>query len=161
MRFIKLRQIPPLQWLWMTSLVVALGLTARVESVDLTAPEDACLGTWEVEQKSAKVYIFKQSGKFFGKITWLKRPNEPNTGKAKVDRHNSDPALRSRPILGMVIVKNMTYDPAEKEWKNGTVYDPNSGRNYECTMWMPNAKEMKLRGYWGIIYSTSTWSRVD
>ena len=126
-----------------------------------TPPEDACLGTWEIEQKTARVQVYKQAGKYFGKIVWLKRPNDPNTSKAKLDRHNSDPALRTRPILGLIMLKNMTYDATEKEWGNGTVYDPNSGLTYDCTMWMPHPKTMKLRGYWGLIYSTSAWTRVE
>src|SRR5512133_1748030 len=77
-------------------LVAALPLMAQKTTAD------QILGKWLNEDKDAHVEIYKESGKYFGKIVWLKEPIEESTGKPKLDDENSDPALQTRPIMGLI-----------------------------------------------------------
>ena len=46
---------------------------------------DAIVGKWYNTEKDAQVEIFKEGGKYSGKIVWLKDPTE--NGKPKTDKN--------------------------------------------------------------------------
>ena len=53
------------------------------------ANADAIIGEWYTENNKSVVKIYKQGGKYFGKIIWLKVPNDKN-GYPKKDKNNPD-----------------------------------------------------------------------
>ena len=89
----------------------------------------------------------------------MKTPNNDN-GKPKVDDKNPNKALQNTPILGLVMLKDFAYNADDKEWIDGTIYDPKSGKTYNSTIWIEDNNTLKVRGYWGFIYSTSAWTRA-
>ena len=119
--------------------------------------EDAVIGGWINGDGDAKVEIYKKDNKFYGKITWLREPNEED-GTPKVDDENPDEAKQHDPIMGSLILKSFDFE--EGFWKNGTIYDPKVGRTYKCEMWLDGKTELKIRGYWGIVYRTETWTKA-
>ena len=122
---------------------------------------DAILGKWLNEDKDAHVQIYKENGKFYGKIVWLNEPNEPATGLPKLDDDNEDESLRSRPVMGLVMLKDFIYD-GDGEWEDGTIYDPKNGKTYDCYMNFDENGVLKIRGYIGIswIGRNTYWTRV-
>ena len=46
---------------------------------------DAIVGVWKTGEGTAMVRMYKNGDKYQGKIVWLKEPNDPETGKPKVD----------------------------------------------------------------------------
>lgn len=123
---------------------------------------DMILGKWLNEDKDAHIEISKDAGKYFGKIVWLRDPIDTLTGKPKIDDKNSDKALQSRPVLGLEILKDFTFD-GEDEWSEGTIYDPKNGKTYDCYMEIGVTGILKIRGYIGIswIGRTTYWTRVE
>jgi uncharacterized protein (DUF2147 family) len=123
---------------------------------------DLILGKWLNEDKDAHIEITKDAGKYFGKIVWLRDPIDTLTGKPKIDDKNSDKALQSRPVLGLEILKDFTFD-GDDEWSEGTIYDPNNGKTYDCYMEIGETGILKIRGYIGIswIGRTTYWTRVN
>ncbi len=107
---------------------------------------DKVLGKWYTPDRETILEIYKDGGKYFGKIVWLKEPNEED-GTPKVDDKNPKPELQSQKILGLVNLKGFSYDTKEKEWNNGTIYDPKNGKTYDCYMWMDNDDELTIKGY--------------
>jgi uncharacterized protein (DUF2147 family) len=108
------------------------------------------------------VKIYKTtSGHYAGKIVWLKEPIDPETGKPKLDKRNPDESLRTVPTLGLVNLKGFTYNEEEKEWQNGTVYDPKVGKEYSCKMNLQDANTLDVRGFIGVSMfgRTDTWTR--
>ena len=82
-------------------------------SAYVSAQVDKVVGFWLTEEGTSQVQVYKgNNGSYFGKITWLDEPNED--GKPKVDDDNPDPALQNRPIMGLVIVKDLKYDSKKK-----------------------------------------------
>ena len=75
---------------------------------------------------------------------------------------NPDPALRDRLLLGLSIMDGFTYS-GEGKWKNGRIYDPNSGKTYKCKVTLVNENTLELRGYIGIslLGRTETWTRRE
>ena len=120
--------------------------------------EGAILGVWYNTEKTAQVEISKQGSQFVGKIIWLQEPN-PN-GKPATDLENSDPKLRTRPLMGMAILKDLTYEGGM--WKGGEIYDPKSGKTYSCEIKLKNAELLEVKGYVGFSFvgRTVEWTRV-
>jgi uncharacterized protein (DUF2147 family) len=114
------------------------------------------IGKWLSEDGEGITEIYEQRGKYFGKIQWLKKPND-DKGRPFTDTENPDKSKRNQPLLGLVILKDFVYN--NNEWQNGTIYDPNNGITYSCTIWISNG-ELKVRGYWGIFYQTQTWTKT-
>ena len=123
---------------------------------------DTVLGVWLTGKGDAKVQIYKKNNKYFGKIIWLKTPNDEK-GKPKVDKENPDENLRNRPILGLEMLTDFVYDE-DSTWEDGDIYDPKSGNSYSCKMYLSkDYKTLEVRGYIGISLfgRTETWKRVD
>ncbi len=85
------------------------------------------------------------------------RPGDP----PRYDDKNPDSKLRDRPLDGMTIMSGFKY-AGEGRWTGGTIYDPNSGKTYKCTMTQIDANTLKVRGYIGIsVFGRSdTWTRA-
>jgi uncharacterized protein (DUF2147 family) len=122
---------------------------------------DACLGTWLTGSKKGHVQVYKQGDKYFGKIIWLKEPNDLATSKPKLDTKNPDAAKKTRPILGMINLSNFKFD-GDNVWEDGKIYDPENGKEYSCKITLVNANQLNVRGYIGVslIGRTDAWTRV-
>lgn len=136
-----------------------------------TGPGSAIQGVWVTPDSKSHVRIYRTSdGTFNGKIIWLKEPAYPSNyknralaGKAKVDIHNPDKSQRSRPVLGLDVLRHFKYVPSKDSWHDGSCYDPEDGKSYTCTMWFEKddhgEKVLKVRGYVWIFHKTQTWHR--
>lgn len=120
---------------------------------------DVVIGTWLTASGKAKVQIYQEGDKYYGKIVWLKIPTYED-GKPKTDKNNPDKAKQSEPLLGLNMLKNFEFD--DDEWEDGTIYDPENGKTYSCTIKYRDGK-LDLRGYIGIslIGRTQTWYKVS
>lgn len=144
--------------------MLLLMATCCLASAFLSAQSDEVIGFWLTEEGDSQVQMYKGiDGKYFGKITWLDEPNED--GKPKVDDDNPDPALRERPIMGLVIVEDLEFDKKKEEWRNGTVYDPKSGKTYSAAMWFEDDPgKLNMRGYVKgvrLLGRSSQWTREE
>ncbi len=141
-----------------TGLLAGFGVNAQ----DVKA--DDVLGIWFNEEKDAKIEMYKDGNKYFGKIVWLEEPIDPETGKPKLDDENPDEELQKRPVMGLLLVKDFTFDADDSEWDDGEIYDPKSGNTYSCYMKFDdgNRDKLKVRGYIGVswIGRTTYWTRT-
>lgn len=87
-----------------------------------------------------------------------KKPKD-SKGIPFTDTENPDKSKRKMPLIGLLILKDFHY--SNNEWKGGTIYDPESGKTYTCTMWIENTNTLKVRGYWGLFYETQTWTKTN
>lgn len=139
-------------------LLVGTWLSFITMASAATNPDDI-VGVWETANHKAHIQIYKEGNKYFGKMIWLKEPNTPK-GTPKLDDHNPDPALKGKPIMGLVLLRNFTYD--DGEWSGGHIYDPEGGKLYKSYMKLKDAKTLSLRGYIGVSLfgRTEVWTRV-
>ncbi|QNK63252.1 DUF2147 domain-containing protein [Pedobacter sp. PAMC26386] len=121
--------------------------------------KDAILGQWVNSTGEAHVEIFKKESKYFGKIVWLKTPKDEK-GSPKLDVKNPDAALKSRPILGLEMLKDFVFE--DNKWTDGKIYDPKSGKTYSCNMNLKDNGDLNMRGYIGIsiIGRSEVWKKV-
>ncbi len=119
-------------------------MVALILSVFLCIAEvspDAIVGMYWSPEKEGKIQIYKRGGRYYGKIAL--------GSEAQKDIKNPDPKLRDRDVIGMEFLKDFTFDGADK-WEDGTVYDPKSGKTYDCSISLDDQGNLKLRGYVGI-----------
>jgi len=131
-------------------------------TVALFAQDNAntIVGNWKTGSGNAIIQIYKNGEKFQGKIIWLQEPNDPETGKPKLDKEHPDPANRSRAILGLVNIWGFQYKN-KNSWKDGHIYDPQNGKTYSCNMKLTNPNTLEVRGFIGVslIGRTDVWTR--
>ena len=121
---------------------------------------DDIIGIWLTTGKEpAKIQIYKNGEKFYGKIIWLKNPTD--NGKPKVDTKNPDTNKHDQPIIGLIILKKFKFDGSD-QWEEGEIYDPESGNTYSCHLTLKEKNTLKVRGYVGLSLfgRTEIWSRV-
>lgn len=142
----------------MKKLTFILLLTA-ISVAAFPQNKDAIIGKWINSSGEAHVEITKRGEKYFGKIVWLKEPKDEK-GNNKTDIKNPDESLKSKPILGLEILKNFIFE--DGKWTNGKIYDPKSGKNYSCNMTLKSNDILNMRGYVGVslLGRSETWKRV-
>lgn len=119
---------------------------------------DDVLGYWMTDDGKAKIEIYKEAGKYNGKIVWLAEPYE--NGKPKLDTENPEEELRSRPLMGLNLVSGFEFD--DDQWEDGEIYDPKEGKTYSCRMRL-KGNELEVRGYIGVpmFGRTVIWTRTS
>lgn len=107
---------------------------------------DKILGVWWNDEKTTKIEVEKKDGKYIGTIVYM-IPEKYENGEPPKDDENPDEALRSRSIIGIQILDGFVYDTKDKEWEKGTIYDPKSGKTYDCYAWLESDDLLKLKGF--------------
>lgn len=115
---------------------------------------DRLVGVWLTESKD-QIKIYKEADKYFGK--GVVTPEN----KDRLDTKNPDERLRGRPLANVTILKNFEY-MGKNRWGKGTIYDPNNGKTYKCTITMKSNDRIKVRGFVGISLfgRTEIWPRI-
>jgi uncharacterized protein (DUF2147 family) len=121
----------------------------------------ALVGTWLKDDKAFKVKIDRNNEHFNGKIIWLERDHWAD-GRPKKDHLNPDPKLRNRSYIGIPVVLNLKYD-GEDSWDDGKIYDPESGKTYDCRITLVHRNRAEIRAYIGFpwIGKSLFFNRVD
>ena len=123
--------------------------------------EDKLVGVWQPSDGRSYIKIDKIGVKFFGRIVWLKEPDD-ESGNPRVDSNNPDEALRSTPLKGYRILKDFIYNSDENIWEEGTIYDPKNGTTYNCKIELTEDNQIEVRGFVGaaVFGRTDVWTRL-
>jgi len=116
----------------------------------------------DTHAEKSQVQIYKDAnGKYYGKIVWLKEPLK--NGKPKVDEKNPEAKLQNRAIIGLEMLKGFKYNASDDEWSEGTIYNPSSGKTYNCYMKFESGTKLKIRGFigasWMGLGKTAEWTK--
>jgi len=136
----------------------AAGLAlSAVSAAPSRADAPAIFGRWLSEDRKAVVEMTPCGAELCGRVVWIGDKDAPATDVA-----NPDAALRGRPICNLQILggfKQAADAPAE--WRDGWIYDPESGKTYHARMSLRDAATLDLRGYVGIplFGETRVWTR--
>lgn len=89
-----------------------------------------------------------------GVITRIVRakPGEPDN-----DTHNRNPALRSRPILGITILSGLRW--RDGAWR-GQVYNPEDGGTYRAVVRPGDGGALSVQGCLAMICRTQRWPKA-
>jgi uncharacterized protein (DUF2147 family) len=139
----------------MRALALAAGLALTAAAPALAA--DPVEGEWLTQAATGKVRIAPCPGQpnlMCGVISWLK---DPANATAR-DTHNPDPALKSRPILGLPMIWNFKQ-AAPGRWTGGKIYDPNTGKTYDSKISVNPNGTLKVEGCILVVCQAQTWKR--
>lgn len=135
------------------SMVLMFGVMAYAQSP---------LGTWKTiddktgkEKSYVKIYETK-SGKLQGDVTKILTAGKEDAKCTECEGNNKD-----KPIKGLTIMWGLEKD--DDEWTDGSILDPNTGKQYKCSMKLKDKNTLEVRGYLGIslLGRTQTWKRVE
>jgi len=132
-----------------TAVALLLFITAAFTGSAQNHKADDILGTWLNQEATGKITIYKEGDKYFGKLVWLRTPLDSVTGLPRTDKENPDVKLKSVPLVGLVNLKNFSFD-GKNEWSGGTIYDPKNGKTYKCYIQFDTPNRLKIRGYVGV-----------
>ena len=147
----------------MKKLLLFLGLMIMGSTL-LFSQADKVIGFCLTEKGPSQVEIYKaEDGKYYGRISWLEELMED--GKPKMDKEKPDDALKTRPILGLNLLEGFEYNQKDKEWEDGSIYDPDNGKTYDCFMWFEDdANVLNIKGFvmgMRFLGRSTTWKREN
>ncbi len=142
-----------------TGLAAALLLALALPAM---AQDGSPVGEWTTEGGKARVRIAAcphDAQRLCGVIEWSYRPPGAADG-ALLDINNQDPALRSRPIVGLPLLAD--FEPTgPNSWGGGTIYDPEGGKTYNSKMRLDDAGNLEVSGCIFFFCRGQTWTRYD
>jgi uncharacterized protein (DUF2147 family) len=112
-------------------------------------------GRWVTGDKDAVVAIAKCGKEMCGRIE--KFLTSPAGGDDQRDVNNSDPAKRSRKLIGTVILTGLMVDG--DAWR-GEIYDPKRGRSFTAEVRPRDAATLEVKGCFGPICQTQVWKKA-
>jgi uncharacterized protein (DUF2147 family) len=123
----------------------AVALAAMVAGLAWSGPALAseATGVWKLENGRVTVRVTPCGSNLCGTVVALKKPRD-DKGRPRLDKENPNPALRSRPVIGLTILSNMK-SKGDGYW-TGTIYNPDDGNTYSSQMTLQNANTMKVKG---------------
>ena len=137
-----------------TTLAILAPITMLIA---VAARAETPLGLWETGESHIEIY---HCGELLcGRITALDEPLDKD-GNPKLDENN--PALRTRPILGMDLIADFSRK-SDRQWVKGRIYDPRDGKTYKCKMTLQDDGTLEVRGYVGLSLfgKTVVWNRIE
>ncbi len=112
------------------------------------------LGNWLTQDRDGIIQIsLARDGSYQGRIVG-------GNGPGRLDTTNPDPALRTEPLRGHVIMQGMRYE-GDGHWSTGTIRDPNNGHIYKCRMQLLAPDRLQIRGFLGVslLGRSQVWTR--
>ena len=125
----------------------------------LTPKLQNAIGRWQVVNSDGspggKVDTYLVNGKLFGKVTEV-RPGR--TPKDVCDKCSGE--YKNQLILGMILMRDFHSDG--DDWVDGTVVDPENGKEYKGKIWAVGKDNLHMRGFIGIslLGRTESWVRL-
>ncbi len=122
----------------------AQSITGKWKTIDDTTGKEKSI-----------VEITEISGKYYGKVIKLIKPTVENPVCDKCPGTD-----KGKPIVGLTIIKGLVKKGGE--YTDGRIIDPQTGKEYKCTVKLNGVDKLDVRGYLGIslLGRTQTWVRL-
>src|SRR4051794_3955226 len=86
------------------------------------------IGVWLTEKGDARVKVTRCGSGLCGFVVWLREPIDRASGQPQVDDKNPNPALQTRPVIGISLFIGMRPS-ASGRW-SGQIYNADDGGTY-------------------------------
>jgi uncharacterized protein (DUF2147 family) len=127
-------------------------LTGFLPTPFAVAGEPQPVGEWRTANGLANIRIDDCNGVLWGIISWEKEPGG-------VDSYNPNPAERSHPTLGLLIL--LAMKPTRPGLWQGEVYNPENGKTYDSRISLAAPDILKIEGcVLGFLCGGENWTRV-
>ena len=138
-------------WKSIATAAVLLGLSMASGPALAQAAEDA-FGVWLNPENQSNVEFYRCGDGLCAKVTKV-------SDGQKTDDKNPDPAKRTRPIVGLVIMEGAKKS-GDNKW-SGTLYNRADGKSYSGTITVKSKSTLDLSGCVAVVFcKTTTFTRV-
>ncbi|MCF8468985.1 MAG: DUF2147 domain-containing protein [Sneathiella sp.] len=136
-------------------------LTLLLLAPPVLAQNMSPVGVWLHENKRIKLEIKPCGENLCGKLVWFRWPNDAE-GLPLVDLKNPDPALRTRPLLGLTVLSGL-HRADDGTWKDGEIYNPDDGKEYRVKLSVQEDGNLRARVYVFLSFfgETQIWTRAE
>ncbi len=133
---------------------------ALFAATSVGAQSQTPVGVWLHANKRIRVAIAPCGDRMCGKIVWFRWPNDAQ-GLPLVDLKNTNPAMRTRPLLGLTVLRGLR-SAGDGTWKDGKIYNPDDGLEYQALMSIAGDGTLHVRAYELLttLGKTQIWTRV-
>lgn len=111
---------------------------------------DRIIGKWvAAKERNLIVSVSRTGDEFKAAIVWFDNSDDktrPMSTRCDIKNHNEN--MRGRKVIGLEVLRGLTYNEKEHEWQNGHIYDPSSGNEYNAKAWLTQDGHLEVRGYW-------------
>ncbi len=137
----------------------ALATLPAARAQQLSPKLQNAIGHWQIVNSDGtpggKAETYLVNGKLFGKVTEVRPGRTPHDVCNKCSGE-----YKNQLILGMVFMRN--FHPDGDDWVDGTVVDPENGKEYKGKIWAIGNDKLGMRGFIGfsLFGRTETWTRL-
>jgi uncharacterized protein (DUF2147 family) len=150
-----MRIVPPIGALAIAALFFVM---LNVMLIDRARAGDPT-GIWLIEDRDAEVRVAACGKALCVTVVWIQQPNDPDNGKPWVDKNNTDANNRSRPLLGLTIINDMTPSPSPNKWE-GHVYSILLGKQFDGSLTLLNPTKIKIEGcLMALLCQSEIWTK--
>ena len=136
-------------------LSISLFFILVIAGVNIAQKADDIIGKYRLPNK-LDIEIFKENGKYSGKIIALHNYNQGQT----TDIHNSDENKHNEPLIVMQIINKLQFDRKENNWINGSMYGPEKGLTFNLKVTEVKEHEIVVIGSKYFFWKTLVWERI-
>lgn len=110
---------------FIATLICGIAVSSIAEAQTNPPAQSQLLSTvWALGDPDDTAFRFEQCGpQFCARVVALGAPGPDSVGAT--DTLNPNPALRSRPVCGLQVIRGLTPDP--NGWRGGVAYNPADG----------------------------------
>jgi hypothetical protein len=138
-----------------TKLIITLLLFLFITGSGFAQKADELIGKYRLPNK-LDIEIFKENGKYFGKIIALRDFEDGQT----TDINNPDKSKQDTPLIGLQIISNLEYDSKENKWLHGDMYGPEKGMNFHLKVIEMKDDEIIVVGSKYFFWKTLVWEKI-
>jgi len=139
----------------MLKFIISTLLIIFVSAGTFAQQSDEIIGKYHLPNK-LDIEIFKDNGKYFGKIIAL---NNFKEGQTK-DIYNPEESKQDDLLIGKVIIKGLEYSKDEKQWLNGKMYGPEKGMVFNLKVKEIRQNEIEVVGSKYLFWKTLQCDKI-
>ncbi len=139
----------------MIRLSLIISIVIFMASYSFAQKADELIGKYHLPN-DLDVEIFKDKGKYFGKIIAL---NNFKDGQTK-DVNNPEESEQNKALLGKTIIQDLEYNSEKEQWLNGSMYGPEKGMVFNLKITEMREKEIEVVGSKYFIWRTLQWEKI-
>ena len=117
---------------------------------------DSIIGQWYTEGCKAKFDFYRCNNEYKARMIPLEESD-------MVDSNNPVDSLKKRKpkLNGATTIYGLQYDPKQRRWLKGKVYNPENGKTYSCYCALKKEGTLFFRGFVGmaILGGSQIWTR--
>lgn len=128
----------------------------------INARSQSVMGYWKTvddvtEKPKSIVEIYEEGDRLSARVVEILEEGRENAVCIKCEGER-----KNKPISGMKIFDDLKKLD-ENTFGDGTILDPESGKEYRVRIWVDPEKpdHLRVRGYVAFFYRTQTWNRVS